>query len=346
MVAGGSALGGILLFALAQANGPTQQTTEQVPFTEHGQFSYGGVVEGGVYDSDILSAPQPLYRQLTNNLPLSFNYSVDTSAEDEQLTNVLGSYELVAEISTGDGWKRTIELQPATRFAGDAFATTTEVDLTALDEALAVITEQTGIGAGSYAIRVIARVSTNGLLAEAPIERTFQQSIQFRLSPLTLQFDGAEESLAFEATGTVSRDTIAPRTLEVPMLPISAPYSRLPLIAGLLGLLAVISTATLAVATLITWRGGEPARIRARYGALLIDIGATADEGPPPMSVGSFVDLARLAAAEGLTVMHRPTPTGNEYFVTARDSRWRYASGRPAQAPGGFNINLITTGDG
>ena len=64
------------------------------------------------------------------------------------------------------------------------------------------------------------------------------------------------------------------------------------------------------------------------------------------MSVGSFVDLARMATAEGLTVMHRRTATGDEYFVATRDARWRYASSTPRRAPGGFDVNLITTGDG
>ena len=64
------------------------------------------------------------------------------------------------------------------------------------------------------------------------------------------------------------------------------------------------------------------------------------------MSVGSFVDLARMATAEGLTVMHRRTATGDEYFVATRDARWRYASSIPRRAPGGFDVNLITTGDG
>jgi len=346
ITAGGCALGGVVLFALWQANGPTQEITEQLPFAQHGEFAYGGTIEGGVYDSDILSAPEPLYRQLTNDLPVSFEYALDTSAEDQQITNVLGSYELIAEISTGDGWKRTVELQPTTRFAGPEFSTTTTIDLTALDEELDVIAERTGVESGAYVIQVIARVDAAGQLAEIPFEQTFQQLIQFRLTPLSLQLDSGEDGLAHELTGSVSRDSVAPRTLDLPMLPVSIPYSKLPLIAGALGLLAAVAAATVAFATLVTRRGGEAARIRARYGALLIDIGATADDGPPPMSVGSFVDLARLAAAEGLTVRHRRTASGEEYFVTARDARWRYADSRPPQTPGGFSANLITTGDG
>jgi signal peptidase I len=339
-------LGSVVLLSLWQSNGATQQVSEQVPFAEQGTFSYGGPVEGGVYDDDTLAAPLPLYRQLTNDLPLSFVYAVATSATDAEITDVLGSYQLTAEISTADGWKRSTELQPTTNFAGDTFSTATSLDLTALDEELAAIAERTGVEAGTYSIRVIADVETVGRLAGLPFERSFQPSVQFRLTPLQLQFDGAEEDLLAEATGSVSRDSVAPRTLELPMLPISLTYSKLPVTAGLLGLLAVAGFATVGVATLITWRGGEVARIRARYATLLVDVGATADQGPAPLSVGSFVDLARLATAEGLTVMHRRTATGNEYFVTARDTHWRYASGQPARTPGGFAANLITTGDG
>ena len=346
ITAGGLALGSVVLFVLWESRGPNQQIKEQLAFAERGEFVNGGVIEGGVYDDDTLSAPEPLYRQLTDQLPIAFDYSIETSTADAELTNILGSYDLIAEIGTADGWTRTVELQPTTRFAGAAFGTTTEIDLAAFDETLAAVAEQTGVEAGTYSIRVIARVDVTGELAEIPFERGFQPFIQFRLAPLQLQYESGDEGLLQEVTGSVSRDSVAPRTLELPMLPVSIPYSKLPLTSAALGLLAIVGLATVGTATLITWRGGEVARIRARYGALLIDIGTAADDGPPPMSVGNFVDLARLAAAEGLTVMHRRTASGEEYFVTARDARWRYTNNKPVQAPGGFSINLITTGDG
>ena len=344
------ALGSGTLLALFALNGSTREDSEAVPFEERGAFSYGGPVTGGVYDGDELAAPEPLYRQLVDELPLRFSYDLTTSAPDAAIENVIGTYELVAEVSLEDGWTRTFQLHPSTRFASGQFEATTSLDLAAIEAELATVAELTGVAAGRHPLRVIALVEASGQLDGRPFERSYEHRVQFHLTELALQFDGTPEALVFTETGSVSRPTTVPRVLDVPMIPLSLEYGQFPVI-GAAGLgLATVLLFAVGKATLTTRRRGEAARIGATYGALLVEVAEErAAFTPRPHDVSRFADLVRLAAAEGLAVMHRPGLDDDEYFVSTSDRSWRYSVRKPITsgvASGvGVDGRYITTGE-
>ena len=157
-------LGSVALLALWAIRGATTDVSEGMPLSERGSFSYGGAIGAGVYDEDILAAPEPLFRMLTDDLPMTFDYSVASDTPDAELTNVLGFYEITAQVRDETGWKRTIEFQPTTAFAGDHFVATSAVDLAAIDALLDSVAELTSIESGLHRLTVFASVTARGEL--------------------------------------------------------------------------------------------------------------------------------------------------------------------------------------
>ena len=320
------ALGSVALLALWAIRGATNELPEGMPLTETGAFSYGGVIGTGVYDEDILAAPEPLFRMVIDDLPITFDYSVASDTPDAELTNVLGFYEITAQVRDETGWKRTIELQPTTAFAGDHFVASSAVDLTAIDALLDSVAELTGVESGLHRLTVFSNVTARGELDGLAFERTFDQSISFLPTELQLQYDASGSELLSTAASTVPRIVAVPRLLSVPVLPLTVSYTRLPAIAALLLVLAAVGASTVGSATLLTLRLGAPARIRAVHGRLIVELqDADAVVSPRSLRVYHFEDLVRVAESEGVAIMHRAGEVEDDYVVVARDVTWRYS---------------------
>ena len=322
------------LLAQWRAEGSTQPSTEQVQYEQRGTFSYGRVVEGGVYDFDTLAAPDPLFRLLLDDLPLRYAYEIVPFSPGAQVTNVIGSYDVIAEIRNQVGWRRTYTLVPSTPIAGDRFDVNTTIYLSDLDRQIAAVTEATGISQGTHSVRVMVRVRASGQLDGLPFESASQQSLQFSLTDLQLLFDAGNSQLEYAETGSVSRPITVPRTLSAPLLPLSLNYARIPTL-GFGGLvLATLAGLAVGFATARTSQLGEAQRIRARFGRAIVALEDPEHAiGENPVAVERIDDLVRIADSEGVAIMHYAGADGDEYFVVARDVTWRYASWTPQPAP-------------
>jgi len=338
----------VALLGLYVANGPTREVSEAVPFVERGGFSYGGPVAGGVYDDDQLAAPEPLYRQLVDELAVRFSYELAAGA-DAALTAIFGTYQLLAEVTADDGWTRTYELQSSTDFTAAHFDTATSLDLSAIEQDLAAVAEITGVASSRHVIRVVARVEAAGQLEGLPFSTEYEHWAQFRLGPLELQFDGSPDTLELAQDRSVSRRATEPRSLGLPLVPVDLGYAQLPLLCAFgLGTAALLLL-TVGRASLSTWRLGEAARIGAAYDTLLVEVAEerAAFDSPPRDDVSRFGDLVRLSSAEGLAIMHRAGREDDEYFVTTADRSWRYTVRKPLQdrSPVEVDGRFITTGE-
>ncbi len=324
----------VAMLVAFRAKGATTTTTENVSYSESGSFSYGRTIEGGVYDNDTLGAPEPLFRELIDELPLRYEYRLAPSTPDAEIQNVTGWYRLHAEVSAANGWKRTIELQPTMLFGGTGFDTSTSIDLAEVDRQLAAIEEQTGIAIKVYSLQVIAEVETQGELDGLPFRRTLEQALLFQLTPLQLQFNPSGSELELTNAGSVSRDIVVGRDFTVPMIGYQIPYASFPRM-GALGLgLTAATLLLIALATLVTWRAGEATRVKARYGHLIVEVEEEEIEANvKPMSVGRFEDLVRVAEREGLSILHRRGRQVDEYFVFERDVAYSYVIWQSQQQP-------------
>ena len=318
-------LASVALPVLLYVQGDTRERTETVPFVERGTFSYEAVAGSGVYDGDHLGAPEPLFRRLTDDLPLLYEYEVTPSAPGEELSNVTGSYRLFAEIRQENGWKRTIELQPTMLFAGDRFSTSAVIDLRTVDRLIDGVEEQTGVIADVYRLRVVANVQVEGDLAGRPFTRQLEQALEFRLTDLQLQLMTRSSTIEWTDTGTVTRTVEVGRALSIPLVSLDIPYSTFPILAAVGIGVAALGLLLMALATFLIWRAGEPARIRARYGhrmvAIEVEEGAS---GEQPLVVDRFDDLVHIADRAGLVILHWEDAMFDDYLVFDQRTSYRY----------------------
>ena len=324
----------VAMLVAVRARGATTTAAESISYSERGSFSYGRTIEGGVYDNDTLGAPEPLFRELIDQLPLRYEYRLAPSAPGAEFGNVTGWYRLHAEVSTPNGWKRTIELQPTMLFGETGFDTSTSIDLSEVDRELAAIEDQTGIAIKVYSLRVIAEVETRGEFDGLPLTRSLEQTLLFHLTDLQLQFNPSDSELEITNVGSVSRDVAVGRDFTVPMIGYQIPYASFPRMGAIgLGLTSAILL-LISLATLITWRAGEATRMKARYGQLLVEVEEEEIEARVrPMSVSQFEDLVRVAEREGLPILHRRGRQVDEYFVFERDVGYSYVIWQSQQRP-------------
>lgn len=333
---GGSLLGLLALlvagaFALPRAIDPAATTaaTDLRSYTERSAFAYERGIPGGVYDDDRLAAPLPLFRRLANSLPVSFEYELLSTSSDAELTAASGTLQLSAEVRRSNGWVRTVALRPPLDFVGTHPTIETLLDVHATDALIEVLEEATSVDAGTYTLRVVAEVEADAELAGQPFHRAHEQSIEFYVSDLEVELSLGASELVREDSGAVSIVTAHPAVQTLPIVGYDVPNAATPAIARVMYLIAAIGAVVVAVASALTWRGAEPARIRARYGALLVPA-ALSEHTPASRTVtlGSFAHLARIAEQEGQLVLVEPgVRGGTQYRAVSGDVLYRYHSG-------------------
>ena len=311
-------LGSLALFALAHFRSDTQLITENLGYSTKGEFRYGETVTGGVYDADRLGAPEPLFRQLTSKLPLVYSFKI-SSLGREPIENVTGSYRLLGIVTHKNGWKRTIELRPTMLFAGPRFEAPATIDLDEIQALVDQVQDLTGVLSDVYTLRVVAEVQVTGDVGGQVATYERQQPIEFRLTPLQLQFEPRSSQLEQIEPSTITRTVPVARMLAIPLTGLSVPYARLPEFATAGLALALLGLAVMGAASWLVAREGEDAVIRLRYGALLLDVGdRDIDPTGAALDVLTFEDLARVAERDALMVLHRsfapppPPPAGPE----------------------------------
>ncbi|MEZ4503354.1 MAG: signal peptidase I [Dehalococcoidia bacterium] len=312
----------------------TATTTDTRSYNERGAFTYERTVLGGVYDDDRLTAPQPLFRQLASTLPIAFDYTLEAPAAGLGIEDVRGTLELWGELRRSDGWSRRVELRSPLEFTGAHATIQSLVDLQSTDGLMDAVTEATGIDSGTYTLRVYASHEATATFAGQPIERTGTQFVEFMVGDLSVELIQGASELSREESGTVPVISVRPATFALPLLGTEFANVEVPGFARLAQYGAGAVFLVVALASWLTWRAGEDARIRARYGALLLRAALSEHRAAArTITVSTFADLARVAEGEGLLVLHEPHLRGGvEYRVFATDATYRYRSAAPAEA--------------
>lgn len=312
------------VLALVSLRGTDREVTETLPFSARGVLTYGRAVQGGVYDLDRLRAPEPVFRRLTDELPVEFRFDLTPDTSAGTIEEVTGSYQLLAEVNQPNGWSRTVPLRSATLFAEPSVVARGTLELALVDDLVASLASTTGVEPGITTLRIIADVFAEGSLAGAPFQSTFTQAMEFRLTELQLQFLPANSELEHVESGGASHLIREARQIEVPRTDLVVTYTALRPI-GAAGLaIGALGLATLATATALTWRTGEGARLRARYGHRIVEAKSEIAPGTKPLDVRTFGDLIRLADRDGLLIVHHEDPLAHEYFVFEREVTYRH----------------------
>jgi hypothetical protein len=310
----------------------TRPTIERVPaktaYTERVSFDYSAPVPAAaraVYPSGVVKTGDPIFLALVPHVRVKVDYRVETSA-----AHLLGgTRDLVARVSSTNGWARTIPLAPRARFTGDRASAEATLDLAALRAMITRVERLTGSPGGSYTVDVSPRVHLTGMVAGRPVEREYRPALSFQLDSVQLRPTADKKgALTPRRRGSVTASAVAARTLSVRGHELPVTTARAIALAGFL---------LAGVAALLAWRlsrrrlvSDPTAHIHARYRQLIVPIaGIATNPARPPIDVTSIEALAQLAERSERLILHHRGHGIDTYVVDDEGTLYRYQSRRP-----------------
>jgi signal peptidase I len=320
------ALGAVAVGGFALSRPATHAVPEKVEYTQTVSFGYSAdVPTSAVYPSGAVKTGDPVFLKIVKAVDVTAGYRF----EGIDATAVNGTVRVVAEVSDGTGWTRTVELAPERPFTGGKADASVRVDvpkLRALGEQAAKLT---GVSASAYTIDVVPQITVGGTVAGQPLRDEFAPRLSFKADPLQLKVASDGESADGDALtpsekGNVERPSTASSRIEALGRGIDVTTARRSAILGLA--LAVVG---LLVGSALRRReqGDETARIAARYGAMLVPVDSVDGLGQRITADVAAIDaLVRIAQRYDRVVLHVQEGDAHAYFVEDDGCLFRYAT--------------------
>jgi signal peptidase I len=313
----------LALGALAYTRPAEGPAVAAATYTQTGTFSYTAQPHpGAVYPQGHALTGDPLFTRLIDTAHVQFHYHL-ISQFPHALT---GSTTLEAEIASSIGWKRTLELQPASSFTGDDAVTRGTLHLHAIERLLRRVEAETGTSGGAtYTLTLIPHVRVRGKLANVNLTDTFTPHLAFTLDPLQLQpqlpdpntptqTPGARDPLAPSRGGAVKTTHTTARTLSFKAVGLAVTRARVLATTG-----AAVALAALLAFALLALRGrtaDDSSRIEARYRDLIVPVARSDRRSYDEIvELTSIETLARLAERYDRLILHEQTPLGHSYRI-------------------------------
>lgn len=308
---GASLLALLLGAALAVAGWTTSTTATAAHPREPASmtFSYSASVpRSAAYDSTVVSAPNPVFRKVTNAVTVTFQYAGRP-----------GTLAVAASITAGSGWRTTVPLVPGKSLTSDRYVGSVDLDLTALQARATKAAAVIGVPTGQLTIGVTPTVRyVDGA--------QFTPTLTFIMTPDRLALGGDVSSLHVRST----RDgvDIVPVARKLRWGPVAVDVSTARTASLTLLIAAILTTIALFLLGMRRPAGGEGRQIRRRYARLLIAVQPMSTPATRPVvDVAEFTTLVRLADRYGLLILHW-TRSGVETFVVQDESTtYRYRTG-------------------
>jgi signal peptidase I len=327
-----------ILAAIAFSRPVTTEGEGPPRYAQKGSFAYeADVPKGAVYEDGRLRTGEPAYIQVVSSVRFTFDYAVE-SGEQHQL---FGTTRLVAELANGSGWSRTIELAPRATFSGDRATVSGVLPLAALRAVADEVEKITGQVPDTYTVTVRPSVALAGQIAGAPVKDAFAPELQLALDryKLTLPPAGSSPTADLERSqdGPATQQQVE-ATLSFAGIDLGVQAARR--LATVLGLAALVGAIGIGVVFLLGLRAAdEPARIRARFGHLIVEILEPRRRFPEhDVLMASFDDLVRVSDRHARMILHAHEGGRHVYLVEDDGVAYRYeiADGTPpADAPAG-----------
>ena len=320
-----AALGALSLAVLAFIRPLETATTEDLPYTQSGVFSYTASAPAGLYDAGTAQTGEPIFRKLMNQLQLRFSYTASAD-EPHQLA---GSYRMLAEISAADGWKRSVELLPTSQFTGEHFATQARLNLDDIQALIDAMEQQTGLIHQHYTLALVPEVTLSGTLGGQALHDTFAPRLEFQLSALELQQQRdstrSDDPLAPSQKGLIKRTQASPATLGVFGLALDAGLTRW--LATIAAVLAGGTAVALSIKLAMANSTNEPARIRRQYGQLLVAVNdSDLSDTDHVVDVATIADLVRIADRDERMILYTRRGAVHYYMVPIAGVNYQYRS--------------------
>ena len=319
---------GLALAAFAFTRPASRTATTEAAYTQSGDFRYHASVRGNVHDGSEVADGAPVFLTLADEVTVDFDYAL--SAEGgAPIQEVAGTHRLVARISQLNGWERSMELAPLARFEGDRASVSGVIDLRAIRGMIDDLERETGVHYETYLLSVTADVATRGMLHGLPVDETFAPVLPFKIDGDQLQLDRRNETLeallSEQQAGAVSRPAIV--TSRLALLGISVPVVQARIAAVALVVIGVALGWLIARRTAEVNGMDEISRLRAKYGAYLVESQVEEEPRLPRIVVARFEDLLELFEGERPRVFVQEQFAAMRYFVIRPESIYEYRAG-------------------
>ena len=256
------------------------------------------------------SSVPPIFADLAQRLLLSFNYTANAPGE---ISEAGGEIEATLVIGAGEGnWRRDEVLLEPIPFTGASVSHDFEVDIAGALATVQSIEDETGFVAAVYDISVVPEVRFSGMVGDTAVDDVHTSEFKMQVSSGRIIMDPQLSRTAPQTLGQIERSSA-----DISAAGVSMPVSTVRWLATLLALTSLALAGGVAFIAYYGIGGGETARIRARYGSMIV---AVADGGRNysmrRIKVASMKDLARVAKRDGGIILHEKNPRGGSlYFV-------------------------------
>jgi signal peptidase I len=279
-------------------------------YKQAGTFSYSGAVKTPtpVYPSGLVATGDPIYPSLVESVGLRFGYQF-TSPLPHHITGTIEFRVLL--LSQSDTWQQLSTLKAATGFSGDRATISSSLPLNGLYKLINLVSAQTGIPATSYSADIEPMVHVIGTVNGTSINQTFAPVLPFTVTETEISLVAtvapaipgatyvaptATSALAATVhpvvTGSVPH--VVPNKLSLAKYQIPIPALRL--LGIILGALAVITAAAHDILRRRRTARSRDDLIARKLHSVIVPVASLArPEGPPPIEIPDFANLAALA---------------------------------------------------
>ena len=281
-------------------------------------FGYSATVDPSpVYDETVVTQPQPIFRNLSEVVDVSFVYDTEAPVD-------AGTVRASAELSAANGWTSSVPLMSPTDFEGARYEGKVRLLLSQLQARANAAARIIGEPAGDVTVVVMSEFTSGD-------ESAFRAELPFNLTKTALRLAGEEPELTVSqsAPAPMAETELAPTTLSGMGLSVPVAEARW----ATLVLLAMALTGAVVVLALMRRerRRPESRLIQARHAQVLLAVEPMVlPTGRPVVEVSQIQTLIRLAERYGLFVMHWDRGDVHTYVVFDDATTYRYRSGAMA----------------
>lgn len=328
------ALAAALLAAFAW-NRPTTATST-IGYQQSGFLSYTAPTSPtSIYGSAGVQTGQPVYTQLVQTLDVTYTYQLTSSAP----STLHGTEQLVAVLTKGAGFTRTVALQSPTPFKGDKFTAAATLHLTTLEAMVAAFNKFTADNANTYSVTISPHVTVQGRLGTEPLKTDFDQATRFQLNETTLTPSATTQTNAQGSgptgetvAGRIGRPIVstASGSVKIPSARQATLFAGLPVLDARWISLSVLALALFSE-VLVAWpliqkvrSDDERVRIATKLSSSLVEVASLPPSPDSVVELRSFDGLEQVSRKLECPLLHLRSEAADEYAVVDNGTVYLY----------------------
>ena len=314
----------LILALVAFLRPATVEVAADIPFEHAGAFFYTAEADPQVYDAGTIQPGEPLFRRLTDSFMVGFAYELLAA----NAADLAGSYQLYAEVSDTNGWKRTVLLEPETEFTGSSFSVNSTLMLSDIQKVITGFETQTGLDRARYILSIKPVVQIQGTISGYGFQDRFAPALSFLIDDLQVQLLiddplNTQNSLQQRHVSMIPRTVVEPNVISLLAFDLPVPLARVISSVGLGVSVLVISLIGSQINRII--QQGEAARNELMYAPLMIEMEKGTELPPKPLvKVTAIDDLAKLAERNQGMILHDAREQTHHYYVEVPDATFHY----------------------